>query len=392
MEQQETNLNNNIDLTAFDDAGFFTEDRESLLTKETKGETNPDLYRISLDMETVKNKTYSARGRFVRDLRWKDANGKHTGKYHKKMYYLTDPTDTSKKFYAECPSNWGVPTSQNIVSSAFFKLRETDSVSLKRIANQNFGQIQFWWALFQILIDEQQPALQGKVKILRFGKPMNIVIEGAINGKPELGKVGLDVFHPFRGKDFFLNVFEKTVEDKDKGGSATKKFPSYERSSFDDEITAMMIDGKRVKDDPEGRKAVLTYLNNNAPELKQMEITKWDEATEQKVMESMRVTLGDDDLFNQIINDARKGVRRSRVVVSKETQEKMDNEAKANGGNLNSNTKAGGEGWQQPANNGGAAASQTSEKTPTEEASFSNAGGDDGLPNIETEDFGGGIE
>lgn len=382
MEQNVTNTS--FDATAFNDSAFFEEDRESLITKETKGETNPDLYRISLEGEKVKNKTYSARGRFVRDLRWKDANNKFVGKYHKKMYYLTDPTDTSKKFYVECPSNWGVSTSQNIISSAFFKLRETDSVSLKRIANQNFGQIQFWWALFQILIDEQQPELQGKIKILRFGKPVNTIVEAAINGKPELGKPGLDVFHSFRGKDFFINVFEKTVEDKDKGGAATKKFPSYERSSFDDEITSIMIDGERVKDDAAGRQKVIHYLGNNAPELKQMEITKWDDATEQKVMESMRITIGNDDLFNQIINDARKGVRRSRIVVSKETQEKMDKEA--NTGNLNESTKAGGAEWQQPRDNASAVTGSN------EEASFDSGNDDNGLPDIETEEFGDGIE
>lgn len=371
MEQQQTSF----DATQFDDASFFAEDRESLITKEQRGETNPDLYRISLDMDTVKNKTYSARGRFVRDLRWKDANGKYVGKYHKKMYYLTDPTDTDRKFYAECPSNWGVPTSQNIVSSAFFKLRELDSVSMKRIANSNFGQLQFWWSLFQIMIDEQQPDLQGKIKILRFGKPVNTILEAVINGKPELGKAGLDVFYPFRGKDFFINVFEKTVEDKERGGN--KKFPSYERSSFDDEITSIMIDGVRVKDDAEGRQKVVKYLSDNAPELKQMEITKWDEATEQKVMESMRITIGDDDLFNQIINDARKGVRRSRVVVSKETQERIDREQQQT--NLNTSIKAGGSSWNTPPANTGEAAS-----TVESEASF-----DDGLPEIETENFGG---
>jgi len=362
---------------SFDDAGFFEEDKESLITKEQKGETNPDLYRVSLDLETVKNRQYNARGRFVKDPTWKGADGKFVAKVYKKMYYIINPDQPDRKMYVECPSNWNVPTSQNILSSAFFKLRDMDSVTLKRIANGNFNRLEYWWSLFQIMIDEQQKDLEGKVKILRYGKPVNDIIEAASKGQPALGKEGLDVFNSFKGKDFFLNVFEKTVEDKEKGGGATKKFPSYEKSSFDDAITSMQINNVRVNNDPAGRTAVLEYLKD-APSLRQMESTKWDEAMEQKVIESMRITIGDDNILNQILDDARKGVKKNKVFLSAETAAKLEAKDKAEAAEGNKFVAS------EPKLADTAKAAESQPSSGSEEASFANAGADE-LPEIETD-------
>ncbi len=368
---------NKMEATEENYGGFFDEDKESLKTVENnKGETNPDLYRISLDLETVKNRTYTSRGRFLKDPSWPETNSQgktsYKAKVFKKMYYMIDPTNPQNKFYVECPSNWNVPISQNIVSSAFFRLREMESVTLKRIANANFGQLRYWWSLFQILIDEQQPALQGKIKIFRYGKPVDDTIQAAVDGQPNLGKPGIDVFNAFTGKDFLITVFEKSVEDKEKGGGAVKKFPSYEKSSFDDTITSILIDGERVPNTTAGKMKVLEYIKSEAPDLRQMDIVKWDDATEQKVIESMRIAIGDDKLLNQIINDCRKGVRRSKVVVSTETQDKIDKEATLES---TASSKTNNPSWDE-------GAKETTENH-TEEATFSSDS--DGLPAIETE-------
>lgn len=370
--------------SAFNDASFFDEDKEALITKEQKNDTNPDLYRISLDMDTVKNRTYNARGRFVKDINFKGEDGKYVAKVMKKMYYIINPTNTDQKMYVECPSNWKVPTSQNILSSAFFKLRDMDSVTMKRIANNNFGQKQYWWSLFQILIDDQQKDLEGKVKIMRYGKPVNDMIEAASNGQPSLGKEGIDVFNPFKGKDFLLNVFEKQIEDKDAGGGKTKKFPSYEKSSFDDSIQSMMIGGKRVNNDAEGRTIVSEYLVKESPSLSQMASVKWDDAMEQMVIDSMRITIGDDHLLDQILNDCRKGVRRNRVSMSQETKDKLakqEQEQNTNGesGKLNDQS------WN--AENGlkkGDESSGSAEASLNDNAA-SSTDNETGLPEIESE-------
>lgn len=365
----------NLETSPALDASFFDEDKESNIDKTKEFESNPDLYRVSLDIKTVKDRKYTARGRFVKDPTLRGEDGKYVGKIKKCMYYLINPEKTDQKFYVECPSNWKTPNANNLLTAAFFHLWKHESATLRGIA-RNFKQLEYWWSLFQIMIDEQQPELQGKIKILRYGSQVNDKIEEIAKDQPNLNKLGMDVMNTMRGRDFFLTLFEKHIDDKDKPGS-NKKITSYEKSEFDSEITSMQIDGKRIGNDAAGKTAVMDYLKT-APQLKQMESVKWDDAMEQKVIESMRIIIGDETILNEIVDGARKGVRRSRVVMSEETKTKLSGEKSSS----------------TPAANGSAATKTNTEQKPEakDEATFSqNVGAtatdEDRLPDVESEDF-----
>lgn len=246
---------------------------------------DPDFYRPNIEHKQAKNREYSATGRFVPNV---NTRGLHV--VRKMCYYLPDAHDPQKKFYTDCPSNGGVP--KNIISQAFFDMKDHDSAQMSAIAKQWFGRKEYFWRLFYILEDKQDPTLEGTIKILRYGKKVEEKIDQQGIDNPKAGQKAVNIIDPFYGKNFALNIKEVP---NDKGGKIT----SYEGSYFLSDKTPILINGKEATLDEAGKAEVFEFLKK-APDLSKVVYKPWEAEEEQRVIEAVKALVDDDALFNKI--------------------------------------------------------------------------------------------
>ncbi len=136
---------------------------DNAITAEDAGSSesfDPDFYRTSLTHKGVKDGIYSGLGRFLPNP--KDVNN---STIHKWVYYFeSDPENPDKGTYVDCPSNGG--NKFNIITQAYFELKEHESAVLRGIAKQNFMRKPYYWSLYHVMKDDQQPDItQWKINL-----------------------------------------------------------------------------------------------------------------------------------------------------------------------------------------------------------------------------------
>jgi len=304
--------------------GIFDDEKTNMAEDQRdQYEVNPDFYRPSLSNKNVKGGSYEARIRFLINPK-----NKTKTKLMKWQYYLTDPSNPDRGFYVDCPSNVkGDPKAKNnLLSQAYFTLKDSDSKVKRDIAKRYFSRKQFFWTLVQVMIDKQDEEAEGKIKIFRFGKQINDKIVMASTDNPKLKKKGVKIESIFYGKDFILIINESETDDRS-GGRIT--ITSYDKSYFDDSISSISFDGgeTRIDDSNKNQEKVFMWLNglkknpdfdssqkigesnpkyvkdpNNpgSPDLLQIEYHKWDDDLEKKIIESTKHIIADDTLFDSI--------------------------------------------------------------------------------------------
>lgn len=282
-----------------DDDSIFGMTADDVVTPVVQSYSDPDTYSPSLSNKNVKNNTYSAFGRFVPNPLAK-THGFH--KYMKYMYFMPTP-DGKSNFYVDCPST--VPSHKlaktNIITQAFFELKDHESKVMRDISD-SFKRKQFYFSLFYILQDDQDPDSVGKIKIWRFGSQINNMIEreAASVTPTNRPKKSVIISDPFNGKNFNLYIDKRK---NDKG----KDITSYEGCTFEAEITAFMYDengSKFLENTPESRAEFSKFLKDNAPDLSKVMFQEWDNNMMDKINESIRAAIGDDYLFDKIYKKA----------------------------------------------------------------------------------------
>lgn len=207
--------------------------------------------------EQGKDGTYSSLIRFLPNV--KNPRKPYVRKY---VYWLEDADGNG--FYVDSPSTVGEKCP---VQDAFFRLRNSESAVDKKMS-ENLKRKEVYYALIQIVKDGQNPSLEGQVKIYKFGWKIKQKIDDELNPKFD---EPVQVFDPFEGKNFELNIIKK-------GG-----YPNYDGCKFQSKQTAMMLEGKEVSDSPESKKAIIEYLKN-APDLSNWDYTPWTDEQRSKVM------------------------------------------------------------------------------------------------------------
>lgn len=319
-------INPSTDLNPEDEyAGIFNIEAGQLAGEEddSSAGNDPDFYKVSLKNPNVKDNVYKSRIRFV-----PNPHDRNLQKVSKWIYLLPDPENQDAKFYVDCPSNLGTKASRfNIISTAFFTLKDHDSKLMRNIGKAHFSRKRQHWSLVQILLDTQEPSYENKVKIFRFGKQIDDMILEQGKADPSVQKDSVPISHPFKGKDFILFLDSKKIEDN-------REMPSYERSYFDDKITSISLDNNktRLPETQESMKKIFDYLKAEAPDLSKVCFKAWDDEIEQRVIESVRVTIGDDSVFDKIYAK----VYKKKHIVSG----KSDNEQRGSGNKNGSNQGA----------------------------------------------------
>ena len=180
----------------------------------------------------------------------------------KYVYWLEDRDGNG--FYVDSPSTVGEKCA---VQDMFFKLRNSESAVDKKMS-EGLKRREVFYALVQIVKDPQNRDLEGQVKIMKFGYKIKTKIDEELN--PQFDEP-TQVFDPFEGKNFELVISKK-------GG-----YPNYDSSKFHGNKSAMEINGEKVTDTDESRKAILDLLKD-APDLSTWGYKAWDDTIRGKVM------------------------------------------------------------------------------------------------------------
>mgnify|MGYP003671218220 FL=1 len=201
--------------------------------------------------------TYSSLIRFLPNL--KNPRKPYIRKY---VYWLED--NDGRGFYIDSPSTVG---DKCPVQDMFFTLRNSESAVDKKMS-ESLKRKEVYYALVQIVKDPQNTALEGQIKVFKFGWKIKQKIDDELNPKFD---DPVQVFDPFEGKNFELNIIKK-------GG-----FPNYDSCKFQSKQGAMVLNSTEVSDDDASRKAIVEYLGE-APELDNWDYKAWTDDERSRVM------------------------------------------------------------------------------------------------------------
>jgi hypothetical protein len=210
------------------------------------------------DPKKGKDNVYKALVRFVPFH--KDPKKSKVKKY---SYWLTDPL-TSDGFSVDCPSSIN---QKSIIQDTYWKLKRSSSVAEQKIADK-FKRRENYYALVQILKDDQDPSMVGKIKVLKFGQKLNNIIQGEL--QPEYGKP-YNPFDPFKGRVMALTV------------SIVAGYNNYDLSKFVGEETSLLLDGKPLEQNAETMSKFVEFLKTNSPDLSNYDYKEWTDDIREKV-------------------------------------------------------------------------------------------------------------
>jgi hypothetical protein len=101
-------------------------------------------------------------------------------KIKKYSYWLEDPL-TGDGFSVDCPSTIN---QKSVLQDTFWKLKKSASVAEQKLSDK-FKRRENYYALVQIIKDDQKPDLVGKIKVFKFGQKLNAIIQSEL--QPEYG-------------------------------------------------------------------------------------------------------------------------------------------------------------------------------------------------------------
>ena len=174
--------------------------------------------------------------------------------------WLTDPTTDNGK-YVDCPG----------VDGPLFKMwkkyKDSENAADKKIAKM-FSRRLNCYSLVQIIKDENQPDLEGQIKIFKYGKKIKDKI--LAEREPEIGEPK-DPFNLIKGRRFILHITHQGEWD------------NYDSSRFDGESWPnIMINGSPVnianaRTDAEQQKLISSFIKDHSPNITECEFKPWDE-------------------------------------------------------------------------------------------------------------------
>jgi hypothetical protein len=255
---------------------IFNLDAEHLITKTKKEDSKEsDFYKPYPD--NGKDGVYKSLIRFLPNI---VDPGK--SKIHKYYVYLTDPS-SGEGFSADCPSTVG---KKSILKDIFWKLKNSHSAADQDLS-KSFSRKEDYYSLVQIVQDKNNPELEGKIMIFKFGKKLNDLLEAQL--KPEYGD-SCNPFDLFTGKLFSIQT-RKVGE-----------WNNYDLCQFVGDKCSIEINGRKMQKTPEDMKVITEYLEQGPKNLTNFEYKDWDDQLTERVMRVIRQTVPDGRLVNEILS------------------------------------------------------------------------------------------
>jgi len=177
--------------------------------------------------------------------------------------WLVDPV-TQKGRFVDCPSSVG---KDSLIQDMYWKLKNSESVQEQKKADI-FSRRHNFSALIQVIKDENQPELEGKILVYRFGKKLWEKVNAEM--KPIIGEPH-NPFDLLNGKAFHLKI------------TKVSGFNNYDQSKFLDKIIPLCMtdeEGKLQAINAETDKpSVFNFLQENSPDLNKYGFREWDQDT-----------------------------------------------------------------------------------------------------------------
>ena len=233
---------------------IFNLDAEDFVEKTTSKES--DFYKPNA--KDGKDNVYKALVRFIPF--WKDPRKSKVKKF---SYWLEDPL-TGDGFSVDCPSTIN---QKSIIQDTYWKLKKSQSVAEQKMADK-FKRRENYYALVQILKDEQKPELVGKIKILKFGQKLNAILQSEL--QPEYGQP-YNPFDPLKGRPLALHV------------ALSAGFNNYDLSKFVGDSFPAIMEGKKIDASQESMQKFFDYLKTSSPDLSSYDYQEWTDDISQKV-------------------------------------------------------------------------------------------------------------
>ena len=208
------------------------------------------------------NGVYKSIIRFV--TWWQDPQHSYTDKW---VCWLIDPISNRGRS-VDCPSSVGKPS---LLQDMFFKLRKSESVQEQK-KSEIFSRKHMYAAVIQVIKDDQNKDLEGKLLIWRFGKKVFEKYEA--EKKPVIGEPH-EPFDLLDGKAFALII------------TKVAGFNNYDQSRFLDKKVPLLIPTPEGKlqpiNDRTPRETVFDFLKENSPDLSKYAYKEWDQETQDYV-------------------------------------------------------------------------------------------------------------
>lgn len=238
----------------------MNENFDSLFTPnvEAKEQTskNADEYQPSADKGV--NGVYQAIIRFI--PWWQDPT--HGSIQEKWTLWLVDPI-TERGRLIDCPSSIGKPS---VLQDMYWKLKKSDNVSMQSKA-EVFSRRHSYASLIQVIKDKQNPELDGKILVYRYGVKLWEKINAEL--KPLIGEKH-DPFDIVNGKPFGLVI------------TKVSGYNNYDQSKFiSDHKIPLCIPNEKGKLIPitanSDKKKVFEWVKENSPDLSKYAYKEWNQ-------------------------------------------------------------------------------------------------------------------
>lgn len=221
---------------------------------------------------------------------------------HKVVYYLEDKD--KKGHYFDSPQSVG-DWNSCVAGQLWKKLSKSES-ALDRKNAEKLNKRDVYYSLVYIIDDKVNPSLNGKVMIFKYGIKIKAKLDKYLNPKP--GKKKIDIFNFFNGRNFDLNITRQG------------NFNEYSDAEFEEDNTAIVIDGKEVTADDKGR-AALQKLMTGAPNLEEFRYKPLTDEERAKLNEILNLYRNPADHVDAIVNDKPKTSSSKKVQVDSDDEE-----------------------------------------------------------------------
>jgi hypothetical protein len=173
--------------------------------------------------------------------------------------WLVDPISGDGK-YVDCPSSVG---KKSLLQDVYWKLKKSESVAEQELA-KNFSRRQTFASLVQIVKDDNNPELVGKILVMPYGIKIYNKLMAQI--KPEYGKPHIP-FDLFDGRPMLLKI------------TLVSGFNNYDECTFLEDKLPFAIDGVQMEKTQENLGKIVEHLKANSPDLSKYDFREWDEDT-----------------------------------------------------------------------------------------------------------------
>jgi hypothetical protein len=260
---------------------------EDVETHQPQTTSVSEIYKPTAD--DGKDGTYKALIRFV-----PNPENPRNSLIQKYVHWLTNSSGDGK--LVDSPSSIGEKCP---IADVFWKLRKSDS-AVDRKASEKLKRRQQYYSLIKIIKDPQNPELEGKYMVFKFGYKIKEKIDAEL--KPDFGEP-TQVFDLFEGKNFELIITRQG------------EYNNYDKSKFSASKSAILIGETPAERSKESMATIKEELDA-APSLANYDYKAWDEDTRAFVNDVLRMYLNPGDSIAAVTSAPKAAPKKEAVAAT----------------------------------------------------------------------------